>query len=436
MATIKFLIQSKKESAAVYCRLSIDKKTSFKRKTGLISDEKTLKKLFTPKPSLTDQEKKVKSSLEKLRLNIIDSLNRDFAQGELIDGYWLESTIEAYFGRGKKDRSDLLTDYTAQYIKDLEFKVSDRKGVGVSEKTKRKYMSIHNKLLSFERLEKRRFRVAQVDLQFRMNFLEYLTKVDGISSNTAGRYIKFVKTFVLDAQKNGLEVSRQLNEFRGFTLKPAKVTFSFDEIRALKESSFEDTNLESAKDWLIIGCYVGQRVSDLLRMNKSMIQSIKGFELIVITQQKTGKTVQIPVHFEVKRILEKRGGDFPAVLGRTPDSNSAIFNRQIKEVSKVVGFDSIAEGKVYSKEQSRYVHGKYPKWRLVSSHICRRSFATNFYSDQKYPTPLLMNITAHSTEKMFLEYIDKPPLDYSLQLAETWAREEVNTIEKAEQEIT
>ena len=47
-----------------------------------------------------------------------------------------------------------------------------------------------------------------------------------------------------------------------------------------------------------------------------------------------------------------------------------------------------------------------------------------------------MNITAHSTEKMFLEYIDKPPLDYSLQLAETWAREEVNTIEKAEQEIT
>ena len=34
-----------------------------------------------------------------------------------------------------------------------------------------------------------------------------------------------------------------------------------------------------------------------------------------------------------------------------------------------------------------------------------------------------MNITAHSTEKMFLEYIGKPPLDYSLQLAQQWATE-------------
>ena len=34
-----------------------------------------------------------------------------------------------------------------------------------------------------------------------------------------------------------------------------------------------------------------------------------------------------------------------------------------------------------------------------------------------------MNITAHSTEEMFLEYIGKKPIDYSIQLAETWARE-------------
>ncbi|WP_421824303.1 hypothetical protein [Flagellimonas oceanensis] len=31
-----------------------------------------------------------------------------------------------------------------------------------------------------------------------------------------------------------------------------------------------------------------------------------------------------------------------------------------------------------------------------------------------------MNITGHSTEKMFLEYIGKKPIDYSLQLARIW----------------
>jgi len=36
---------------------------------------------------------------------------------------------------------------------------------------------------------------------------------------------------------------------------------------------------------------------------------------------------------------------------------------------------------------------------------------------------LLINITAHSTEKQFLEYIGKPAKDFSVQLAEYWQKE-------------
>lgn len=59
----------------------------------------------------------------------------------------------------------------------------------------------------------------------------------------------------------------------------------------------------------------------------------------------------------------------------------------------------------------------------MSLQICRRSFTTNFYAKEKYPTPLLMNITSHSTEKMFLNYIGKKPIDYGLQLAKIWDNE-------------
>lgn len=423
MATIKFLVQSKKDNAPVYCRLSIDRKTSLKRKTGIQSNEATLKKVSAQRSTLDESEKRIKSHLEALRLEIVDQLNIEQSTGGLIDGHWLESVIENHFGRGMKGESDLLTDYTKKFIENLNFRVSERSGRGVSEQSKKKYTSIQNKLVEFEKYRKRRFRISQVNLQFRKDFLTFLTEVDGISLNTAGRYIKFVKTFVLDAQKNGFEISNQMSEFRGFSVKSSKVLLSFDEIDILRNTTFEDAGLEAAKDWLIIGCYTGQRVSDLLRMNRSMIQSIKGFELLQITQQKTGKTVQIPIHPIVKEILEKRGGDFPNILGHTMDSRSTLFNRQIKEVCRLVGFNSLEEGKVYSNEDKKYKSGKYEKWQLVSSHICRRSFATNFYADQKYPTPLLMNITAHSTEKMFLEYIGKPPLDYSLQLANTWANE-------------
>jgi integrase len=62
----------------------------------------------------------------------------------------------------------------------------------------------------------------------------------------------------------------------------------------------------------------------------------------------------------------------------------------------------------------------YPKYELVSSHICRRSFASNHYATELYPTPILMNITAHKTEQMFLTYIGKEPIDYSVKLAKIW----------------
>ena len=47
------------------------------------------------------------------------------------------------------------------------------------------------------------------------------------------------------------------------------------------------------------------------------------------------------------------------------------------------------------------------KWATLSSHIGRRSFATNFYG--KIPTPLLMEATGHTTENVFLKYIN--PVD-------------------------
>jgi len=44
-----------------------------------------------------------------------------------------------------------------------------------------------------------------------------------------------------------------------------------------------------------------------------------------------------------------------------------------------------------------------PKYKFVTSHIMRRSFASNYYG--KIETPLLMNITGHSKESTFLSYI-------------------------------
>jgi len=66
----------------------------------------------------------------------------------------------------------------------------------------------------------------------------------------------------------------------------------------------------------------------------------------------------------------------------------------------------------------RKVTGSYRKCDLVSTHICRRSFATNHYG--KLPTPVLMAITGHQTEKMFLKYIGKSAKDNAETLNDFW----------------
>lgn len=45
-----------------------------------------------------------------------------------------------------------------------------------------------------------------------------------------------------------------------------------------------------------------------------------------------------------------------------------------------------------------------PKYKLVTSHVARRSFATNAIKRGNEPM-LIMAITGHKTEKEFLKYI-------------------------------
>jgi integrase len=51
----------------------------------------------------------------------------------------------------------------------------------------------------------------------------------------------------------------------------------------------------------------------------------------------------------------------------------------------------------------RKLKGIFKKYKLITAHDLRRSFATNYYS--KVETPILMRITGHKKESTFLDYI-------------------------------
>ena len=123
----------------------------------------------------------------------------------------------------------------------------------------------------------------------------------------------------------------------------------------------------------------------------------------------------IPLHEKVTNVLNKRKGQFPR---RISDQR---YNDYIKEVCEKAELKNKIQGKIQkniSKEKDmlkmRSVPGQFEKWELVTSHIGRRSFATNFYG--KIPTSYLIYVTGHSSEIMFLNYIGKSNKDMALEL--------------------
>ena len=164
---------------------------------------------------------------------------------------------------------------------------------------------------------------------------------------------------------------------------------------------------------IVISCYCGQRVSDFLRFDKSMIRYEKNKAgdlkpLIEFTQVKTDKIMTIPLHSKIIEIMKKYDGNFPRKI------SDQRYNEHIKKVCEQAKIVTPVHGILFDHKLKAKVEKDYPKWMLVSSHIGRRSFATNNYGT--IPTSFLMYITGHTTEAMFLTYIGKSNKDIAMEL--------------------
>lgn len=277
----------------------------------------------------------------------------------------------------------------------------------------------------------KKINVKDVGLKFIDELEKYFLDVDLLNGNTTGRYIKFTKTVCLWASsEREIKAHPQLNKVKGYSDEATKVFLTIDELETIDKTTFERTALENAKDWLIIGCFIGQRVSDLLRLTSENITVRNGLELIELTQKKIGKRVVVPLHHKVKATLDKRNGNFPYYI------SDVKFNIHIKDVCKLAGITEPTEGgkMVTNKNtgKTRKEFGTYPKHELISSHVCRRSYATNFYGEM--PTSWLISITAHSTERQFLEYVGKSEIDTAQQIADFYAKQQLQA--KKEPQMT
>ena len=424
MATVNFILQSTKDNAPIYARFKDARIIDFKRKTReTIKPEFWNPKIGKPKniqaasESVLKHIDEVKNNLSEIETYILDQY-RKRTDTEIINGDWLSEVIEAYYTGGRRiEKLDYIENYLQHYLTEI-LPFRKYKGQPISRRTRQKQETIISKFQEFLLSEKKRLKVSDYNLAVGNRFVTFL-RGQNLNDNTVGKYLKYTKTIFGDARTENIAVHAQLSEIKGFTTDTPTHYLTEPELSKIQDIKLiGNDKLELTRDWFIIGCYVGQRAGDLFRITAKKITNINGREYINLSQGKTKTPVLVPIHAEVKKILNKRNGNLPPLFSENIESSKTIFNNHLETLCKLAGINRIEYGRVWDDEKKHYVFGNYPFYLLASSHVMRRTFATLYYG--KMPTVVIMSVTGHKTEKEFLGYIGIDNSTLSEQMYTYW----------------
>ena len=184
----------------------------------------------------------------------------------MINTQWLKDFLNpAIEVVENKKIPNTLVEYIGYYI---EYRKNELNDTSI-----KKFNVIKQKMKRFQIYRKKPILINEINDSFKNELVSYYKK-EGYAQNTMQRELVLIKTFCKHARYLGLDTHSQLDSLKLERAKVEKIYLSFNDIQAIEniEQKKLTESLQNARDWLIISCYTGQRVSDFLRFNKDMIR--------------------------------------------------------------------------------------------------------------------------------------------------------------------
>jgi integrase len=357
-------------------------------------------------------------ALQELKTDILRGYNKDFCGGKIIDKAWLQNIIKTTFMRPKSENNFVIPTHTI-YVSDFstwwlenhaaEWKVSARKTMDIPAQNQ--YKKFVETLTDYETIIGEKLQLRSITKKNIESFIDWL-ETENYQTSTIERNIGRLRFFLNRATEMNYEVSQAFkeriyfepeNDVEGIYLNEGEIQKIID-----KDFSY-DEELQIAKQNLILGLFTGLRVSDFLKLDTN---NIKDGNLTIKTT-KTNTKVVIPIHFEVEKLLNDNFGYLPQKI------SSSDFNKHIKTICQVCEIDNLVYGKLFDNDLKRKKVGYFKKYQLISSHICRRSFATNNYG--KVDDVVIKSICGWSKKSTQLEhYNKKSKVEYAEIMKRQW----------------
>ncbi len=275
------------------------------------------------------------------------------------------------------------------------------------------YNNTYNRLIEFQKWQKKPIDFKDIDMQFYNDFRHYLTEVLNLNPNTICKDIKTIKTVMNDATDRGYNTNLIFRN-KGFVCPSVDSDAIYLNKSELSEMLGLDLSsnpqLDNVRYTFLMACYTGLRFSDISKLTKDHFKN--GY--IEIAQSKTEYKVTIPIHDELNKLLLKHNWVLPVRL------SNPVMNRLLKELGKLMAsLNSTIHISVHNGGKT-IIENMY-KWEKLTTHTARRSFATNNFI-AGIPPLSIMAITGHKSEKTFMRYLKLDGMDHARLIKQNWDR--------------
>lgn len=231
-----------------------------------------------------------------------------------------------------------------------------------------------------------------VTMKLYHGFKTYLEDEE-LKHNTIGNHLNRIKIMVNAASNEGKTDIQIPKGWKRFSEQSDAIALTDEEVNRIYDLKLDKyKTLDKARDLFVIGCRTGLRSGNYLRIDP--LKDIKG-DMLSVSAVKGSGIVTIPLHWQVKEIMEKYDWELPSMTNQT-------LNRRIKEVALLARMNENVKlqftkgGKRVTEEKKRY--------ELVTSHTARRTFATWLHLN-KVPHAQIMLLTGHKSLTEFMKYL-------------------------------
>lgn len=225
-------------------------------------------------------------------------------------------------------------------------------------------------------------------------FTSYLVGPAHLTDNTVCKVLTRIKRFLKWAGERGLHTNNYYSKLTWTYREPDVMTLTTAEVADLAALPLPAGGyLDNARRLFLLSCYTGLRYSDLVSIRPEHVRATS----LRLVMHKTQDVVTVPLRPEAAALVSQ------LLAGELRPVANQVLNRFLKELGEQAALVTPVEVLHYraGKRESETL----PKWRCLTCHTGRRTFAT-LALEQGLRPELVMKMTGHKSWVSFKRYVN------------------------------